>query len=66
MSKRIYESDLMVMRALAVGPKSLAQLAEWMPISRETIRLALHRLRQRGDVSSSNGVFFNVEKRAAA
>lgn len=56
MSKRIYEVDLMVIRALG-QPKTLAQLVPHMGMSRETIRLALLRLRERGTVASNAGLY---------
>lgn len=66
MSKKIHEVDSMVLRALATGPKTHAQLVPHMGMSRETIRQALVRLKLSGKVVGHDGIFHLAEVSKAA
>lgn len=66
MSKRIYDVDLMVKRALIHGPKTLSQLVTHTGMSRETIRMAMVRLKERGTIAGKDGMYSVVDERAAA
>ena len=57
MSKRIYDMDLMVKRALSFGPKTHAELVQHTSMSRETIRKALLRMKATGTVIGSGGLY---------
>lgn len=57
MSKRIYDVDVMVTRALRNGPKTLAELVPYTGMSRETIRLSLLRLKERGEIVGESGMY---------
>ncbi len=65
MSKRIYDVDVMVLRALAATPQTLAGLVTYTGMSRETIRKAMVRLKERGAISGEHGTY-SVRLEAAA
>lgn len=65
MSRRIYDVDLMVTRAIQNGPKTLAELVPYTGMSRETIRLALVRLRGHGSIVADGGKYRTAQQEAA-
>lgn len=56
MSKRI-ETELMVLRALKSSPKTHADLVTHTGINRETVRLALARMKHAGVIVEEDRVF---------
>lgn len=66
MSKRIYDVDVMVTRALRHGPKTLAELVPYTGMSRETIRLSLLRLKERRAIAGERGLYRVICEEEAA
>lgn len=57
MSKRIYDVDVMIQRAITAKPQTLASLVPYTGMSRETIRMALLRLKERGEIVGESGTY---------
>lgn len=66
MSKKVYDMDLMVIRALTHGPKTWMQLTAHTQMGRETVRRAMARLKARGEIVGKDGIYSVVGERKAA
>lgn len=66
MTKRIHDADSMIARALNYAPNTLAGLVAHTSLSRETVRRSLLRLREKGAVTGTAGVYRLVMVEAAA
>jgi DNA-binding transcriptional regulator LsrR (DeoR family) len=56
----------MVLRALHFGPKTQSQIAEHTTLSRETVRQCILRLKAKGQIIGSSGVYEITHQTVAA